>query len=463
MVMVARPRAIALALSCALFMHLADTYALATLLPVLALDFEVSPIRLKYALTVYLLISAVMIPVSGWLADRWGPRRIFLLSIALFLTGSICCALSRDALELTFARALQGLGGGVMVPVARLIVVRSSTKVELVKTLNWFTVPAIMGPLLGPTIAGYLAEYSSWRFAFLMNLPIGLIGALLVVRYVPSHMLPPPGRVDFLGVVLVGSSILGVMVLADTGGSGLLSGTVFFALLTLTLCCVLVSIRHLRRVENPVLDLSLVGFASFRAALVGGGLLRFSLAATPFLLPIMLQTAFGWPPSRAGLVLLWAATGAILGRLFSVRLIEYIGFRNLLIISGFMAAIFVMVPGFYVMTTPKILIFSVAMVTNLLFTAHYAASNALIFADIPEGLTNAASTLSVVAQQITQSLGISLAALVLHLSVQDSGGEIMAASFLMPFLVLGSAGLLALPLYLSLSRDAAQNMTVGGR
>jgi hypothetical protein len=207
----------------------------------------------------------------------------------------------------------------------------------------------------------------------------------------------------------------------------------------------------------------LVGFASFRAALVGGGLLRFSLAATPFLLPIMLQTAFGWPPSSAGLVLLWAATGAILGRLFSVRLIEYIGFRNLLIISGFMAAIFVMVPGFYVMTTPKILIFSVAMVTNLLFTAHYAASNALIFADIPEGLTNAASTLSVVAQQITQSLGISLAALVLHLSVQDSGGEIMAASFLMPFLVLGSAGLLALPLYLSLSRDAAQNMTVGGR
>jgi hypothetical protein len=444
-------------------MHLADTYALATLLPVLALDFEVSPIRLKYALTVYLLISAAMIPVSGWLADRWGPRRIFLLSIALFLTGSICCAFSRDALELTFARALQGLGGGVMVPVARLIVVRSSTKVELVKTLNWFTVPAIMGPLLGPTIAGYLAEYSSWRFAFLMNLPIGLIGALLVVRYVPSHMLPPPGRVDFLGVVLVGSSILGVMILADAGGSGLLSGTVFFALLTLTLCCVLVSIRHLRRVENPVLDLSLVGFASFRAALIGGGLLRLSLGATPFLLPIMLQTAFGWPPSSAGLVLLWAATGAILGRLFSVRLIEYIGFRNLLIISGFMAAIFVMVPGLYVMTTPKILIFSVAIVTNFLFTAHYAASNALIFADIPEGLINAASTLSVVAQQITQSLGISLAALVLHLSVQDSGGEIMTSSFLMPFLVLGSAGLLALPLYLSLSRDAAQNMTVGGR
>lgn len=447
-----------MALSCALFMHLADTYALATILPVLAIDFSVSPIRLKYALTVYLFVSAVMIPVSGWLADRWGGRRVFLFSMAIFLVGSLLCALSDSAVQLTLARVFQGLGGGVMVPVARLIVVRSCTRLELVKTLNWFTIPAIMGPLLGPVLAGFLAEFYSWRWVFLINIPIGLVGSVLVLRYVAPGSQTPPGKLDRFGAAVVGLSILGVMIVADTAGTGIIPGPLLVGLTTLTLVVVGITIVYLRQVDHPILDFSLLRLSSFRAALLGGGLLRLSLGATPFLLPIMLQTGFGWAPSNAGLVMLWAASGAIVGRLVAVRIIEWMGFRLLLVVSAALAGMIVMVPGSYTIATPSLFIFSIAMATNMLFTTHYAASNALIFAEVPDGLTNAALTLSVVFQQITQSLGISVGALVLYLSVQNSGGEILPTSFFMPFLVLGSLGLLALPLFLSLPSNVAQNM-----
>jgi EmrB/QacA subfamily drug resistance transporter len=445
-------------LSSALFMHLADTYALATVLPVLAQEFGVSPIRLKYTLTVYLFVSAVMIPASGWLADRWGSRKVFFFSVIGFLLGSVLCALSSSIAELVMARAVQGVGGGVMVPVARLIVVRSADRSDLVRTLNWFTIPAIIGPLLGPPIAGLLAEHASWRWVFLMNVPIGLLGLGMVLAWVPRMRHPSPGHFDLPGVALIGFTILGVMVVADTAGTGVLPRSIFVTLVLVTILLITLAIRYARRSANPVLDLRLFALPSYRAALLGGGLMRLSLGATPFLLPIMLQTAFDWSPSAAGMVLLWAATGAIVGRLFALPIIARIGFRSLLAASGVGAALIVMIPGSYGIATPAPLIFFVAMSTNILFTIHYAASNALVFADVPDHLTNAASTLSVVAQQITQSLGISLGALALFFSTQASGGVIQADSFLFPFLVLGGAGLLALPVYLSLPANVAQGM-----
>jgi EmrB/QacA subfamily drug resistance transporter len=439
-------------------MHLADTYALATVLPVLAQEFGVNPISLKYTLTVYLFVSAVMIPASGWLADRWGSRKVFFFSVIGFLLGSVLCALSSSIAELVMARAVQGVGGGVMVPVARLIVVRSAERSDLVRTLNWFTIPAIVGPLLGPPIAGLLAEHASWRWVFLMNVPIGLLGLGMVIAWVPRMRHPSPGHFDFPGVALIGFAILGVMVVADTAGTGVLPWSVLVAIALVTMVLITLAIRYARRSAKPVLDLRLFALPSYRAALLGGGLMRLSLGATPFLLPIMLQTAFDWSPSAAGMVLLWAATGAIVGRLFALPIIARIGFRSLLAASGVGAALIVMIPGFYGIATPAPLIFFVAMSTNVIFTIHYAASNALVFADVPDHLTNAASTLSVVIQQITQSLGISLGALALFLSTQASGGVIQTGSFLIPFLVLGGAGLLALPVYLSLPANVAQEM-----
>jgi EmrB/QacA subfamily drug resistance transporter len=450
--------AIAFAVSAALFMHLADTYALATVLPVLAEEFGVSPVRLKYTLTVYLFVSAIMIPASGWLADRWGSRKVFFFSVIGFLLGSVLCALSSSVTELVMARALQGIGGGIMVPVARLIVVRSSDRADLVRSLNWFTVPAILGPLLAPPLAGLLAEHASWRWVFLLNLPIGLIGMGLVLFLVPKMRHPSPGQFDFKGVALTGSAILGVMLVADTAGTGVLSRSFFLLLVVVAIGFIALATRYARRSSNPVLDFRLFSIPSYRAALLGGGLLRLSLAATPFLLPILLQTGFGWSPSSVGLVFLSAASGAMVGRLFAAPVIARIGFRSLLVVSGVGAALIVMIPASYGVSTPAPLIFLVAMSANIFFTIHYAASNALVFADVPENLTNAASTLSVVVQQMSLSLGISLGALALFISSQSTGGEIGADSFMLPFLILGGAGLLALPVYLSLPASVGGDM-----
>ena len=439
-------------------MHLADTYALATVLPVLAREFGVSPIQLKYTLTVYLFVSAIMIPASGWLADRWGSRRVFVISVLGFLLGSIACALSNTVGQLVAARALQGIGGGIMVPVARLIVVRSSDRSELVRTLNWFAIPAIVGPMIGPPIAGVLAEHASWRWVFLINVPIGLIGLVTVLAFVPPMRRPSAGHFDLPGVVLVGLAILGVMMVAETIGTGLLPLVGFLMLVLATFGVIAWAVRYSRSATNPILDMRLFALPTFRASLLGGGVLRVSWGATPFLLPIMLQTVFGWSPSAAGLALLWAATGAILGRLLAPRLITRFGFRPVMVASGVAAPLAVTIPAWYGITTPGALIFFVAMSTSMLFTTHYTGTNALVFAEVPDDLTNAASTLSVIVQQITQSLGISLAALVLYVSTLSSVGEIQADSFLLPFLVLGGAGLLALPVYLSLPSDVGHDM-----
>ena len=439
-------------------MHLTDTYALATVLPVLAIEFDVSPIQLKHTLTVYLFVSAVMIPASGWLADRWGSRRVYVIAVVAFLLGSIVCALSNTVAQLVAARALQGIGGGVMVPVARLIVLRNSDRSELVRTLNWFAIPAIIGPLVGPPIAGLLAEHASWRWVFIINIPIGVIGLVTALTLVPRMRHPSPGHFDLPGVALVGLAILGIMGVADTVGTSTLPGPVFLALVVLTGILITMAVRYSRRAPNPILNLRLFALSSFRASLLGGGLMRLSLGATPFLLPIMLQTVFGWSPSAAGLVLLWAATGAIVGRLVAPRFIARFGFRSQMAVTGVAAALAVTIPAFYTTATPALLIFFVAMATNILFTSHYTATNALVFAEVPDELTNAGSTLSVIVQQITQSLGISIGALALYLGTLSSGGEIQSGSFLLPFLVLGSAGLLALPIYLSLPASVGHDM-----
>lgn len=445
-------------LSSALLMHLSDTYALATILPVLAHEFEVSPIRLKTLLTLYLFVAAMMIPVSGWLADRWGPLRVFRLSVASFLLGSILCAISGDQYQLMFSRAVQGLGGGVMVPVARLITVRGSSKSDLVRTMNWFTAPAIFGPMLGPPLAGFLVENASWQWVFLINVPIGTVAlgwtllALREVEYARS------GKLDTVGVGLLSMALLAIMAAANAIGGFEISLPTLAVLLCLAVGLSYWAVIFCLRSKNPVLNFRLFELASFRSALLGGALLRMSLGATPFLLPIMLQNTMGWSPSEGGAVLFWAALGALVGRLFAARTIDRSGFRTVLIVSGVVASLLVMVPGFYSSQTASVFIFCVAVSTNFMFTIHYAAANVLVFAEVTDDLINPASTLSVVAQQISLSLGISLGALALMLSTYLSGGELNSASFRLPFLVLGGVGLLAVPFYAMLHSGVGEDM-----
>lgn len=450
---------IALAVSNALFMDLVDSSALGTAVPALAQEFRCSPIALKFALTIYLLMVAVLVPASGWVADRWGARRVFFNAVIVFLVGSVCCALSNSLAELVCARILQGVGGGMMTPVGRLIVLGSTDRSELVRALNWFTIPAIVGPLIGPPLAGFLVEYASWRWIFLINLPVGLAGLVGVLAFVPRLRHPHPGKFDALGAVLAALSIAGVVTLTETVGMALLSRGEWLAVLASTAIVAVWAIRHALSVENPALEFRLLTIQTFRASLIGGFAFRLGLGATPFLLPLMLQVALHWSPVEAGLVMLSGTLGALACRFAMPAILRRWGFRATLLFFGAAASVAGAFPALYQTTMPAFAIFGLTILTNFVRTGHFVASAALAFADIPVALNSRASTLSTVLQQLSLSLGISFAAMLLFFSTRSEGGFSRPQSFILPFVAIGVVGLAALPGYFRLLHGAAGEMS----
>ena len=444
--------------SIALFMHLADTAAMATALPILAEELDSNPLKLKLLLTSYLFISAIFIPVSGWVADRWGARRIYIAALLLFLFSSSLCAFSNSFEQLLAARVLQGVAAGIMVPVSRIIVLACAERADLVRALNWYAIPAIVGPMIGPTVAGLMLEYASWRWIFAINIPIGIAGLLLVIFFVPVFRLPNPGDFDFSGALLAALSILGIMILADSLGLSILSGSQLGFLAIASTFITMIAIHHFRKIANPMLPLSLFKVSTYRASVVGGGLLILGMGATTFMLPLMLQTVFGWSALSSGLVLLWGAFGAILGRFASLIAIKKLGFRKLTAIFAGISAITATFPAFYQITTPVFLIFGLTMLNGLLRTTHFAAANALAFAEVAEVDNSRASTLMTVTKLLAQSLGISFAALMVFLSSDGSGSAITVDTFFLPFLAIGFLGLMAVPSYLFLPRNAGSEM-----
>ena len=449
---------VAFSVSIALFMHLADTAAMATALPILAEELDSTPLRLKLLLTSYLIVSAIFIPISGWVADRWGARRIYMSTLLLFLLSSLLCAISNSFEQLLLARICQGIAAGIMVPVSRIIVLSCTERADLVRALNWYAIPAIVGPMLGPTIAGLMLEYASWRWIFAINIPIGILGLFLVLLFVPSVKLPDPGNFDFPGALLAALSIVVVMIFADSIGMSVLSDYQLVFLAVTAIFLSLVAIRHFKRVANPMLPLSLFKLSTYRASVVGGGLLIIGMGATTFLLPLMLQTVFGWSALLSGLVLLWGAVGAILGRFVSLILIKRLGFRKHTAIFAGISAITATFPAFYQFNTPAFLIFGLTMLNGILRTTHFAAANALAFAEVDEVDNSGASTLMTVTKLLAQSFGVSFAALMIVVSTDGGSIAISGDAFVLPFLAIGVVALLAVPGYLSLNKDAGSDM-----
>jgi EmrB/QacA subfamily drug resistance transporter len=303
-----------MAIASALFMEFIDSTALSTALPTLAHGFHVDPVHLKLALTSYLLALAVVAPAGGWIADRFGAKRVFLMAMSVFLLGSIACGLSRSLSGLVAARVLQGCGGAMMVPVGRLIIVGSTPKANLVSAMAWFTTPALVGPLIGPPLAGFVLGVADWPWIFFINIPVGLVGMLAVSRFVPRLERPHPGRFDTLGFVLVAISISALVVLAETCGMGLLPLPTLLCLGGILLVAGGLFLRHVNRVAHPILDMRLLKHQTYRASLAGGTLVRLGVGATPFLTPLLLQVALGWSPVRAAFITIAGGFGAMCAR-----------------------------------------------------------------------------------------------------------------------------------------------------
>ncbi len=448
-----------LIVACALFMENLDSTVLSTALPTIARDFGVSPINLKLALTSYLLTIAVFIPASGWLADRFGARTIFRIAIVLFTTGSICCGLSHSIGEIVASRILQGLGGAMMVPVGRLVILKSVSKTELVGALAWLTVPALIGPVVGPPLGGFITTYFDWRWIFWINVPIGILGLVLATLFIPDIRGEERVRFDYPGFVLSSFGIAGFV----TGSTSLGLNLMPWPFVVLTLfsggALLVAYVIYSRRIANPILDLSLFAIPSFRASVIGGLLFRIGIGAMPFLLPLMLQLGFGLSPFQSGSITFVSAIGAIAMKFVAPPLLRRFGFRSVLIANSVIAAIFIGMPAAFDLGTPLHMITGLLFIGGFFRSLQFTSANALSFADVPQARMSRATSLTSVFQQLSMSIGVSVGAIALELSLASTGGTITVATFHPAFIVIGLISMSSVIFFAKMPRNAGEEMS----
>jgi len=450
-----------MAVASALFMEFVDSTALSTALPRLSQVFGTDPVHLKLALTSYILALAVLAPASGWIADRFGPRRIFMIAMGVFLMGSVLCGFSQSLTQLVIYRTLQGLGGALMTPVGRIIVVSSAPRERLVSALSWFTMPALVGPLVGPPLAGLILGVADWPWIFFINVPVGLLGMIAVARLVPPLHQPDPGPFDKRGFLLSSIAITTFIGAAETVGVGLMPLPLQLGLVAVALSTMAAYVWHALRVERPVLNIRLLRIDTFRASLMGGTLVRMGLGATPFLLPLLFQVGLGWTPVEAGLVTIGNGMGALACKPVAPLIIRRVGFRQTLIFANLASAVMTAVPALFRQSTPIPLIILALIVSGFMRSLQFTATNAVAYADIPTKTVSNASTLSVVTQQMALGLGISFGGLMLHLARGAGEAPLTPERFVLPFIAVGVISSLAGPLFRRLSPTAGAQ--IGGR
>lgn len=427
---------IPLIVATALFMENMDSTVIATSLPTIAADIGTSPLTLKLAITSYLLSLAVFIPASGWTADRFGARMIFSLAIAVFIVGSIGCALSSSLTHFVIARILQGIGGAMMTPVGRLVLLRSIDKNALVNAMAWVTVPALVGPVIGPPLGGFITTYFSWHWIFLINLPIGLLGIFMALRYIDPIRSEDPERLDLYGLVLAGIGLAGIAFGLSVAGLNLLPWTVVAALIAIGSISMTLYVIHARRTGSPVLDFALLRLPTLRASIIGGFLFRLGIGALPFLLPLLMQVGFGLSPFRSGLVTFASAVGAIGMKTLAARIIRTFGFRNMMTINAVVSSIFLAACALFTVTTPLLLVMIILVVGGFFRSLQFTAINTVAYAEVEPAQMSRATTLVSVNQQLAISAGVAVGAFSVESTMlMRHVHELSAADFAPAFLV----------------------------
>jgi EmrB/QacA subfamily drug resistance transporter len=455
-----RERLLPLIVATALFIENMDSTSITTSLPVIALDLGVEPVALKLALTTYMLALAVFIPVSGWVADRYGARPTFMTAIGVFLLGSLGCAASDSLGQLVAARFLQGMGGAMMVPVGRLVLLRSVPKAELVRALSWLTIPALLGPVLGPPLGGLITTYGNWRAIFLVNLPIGLLGIYLAWRHIPLLRSETPQPLDWRGFVLSGSGLaLAIFGFASLGRhligtpfalGCLLAGTALLALYVV----------HARRHPHPLIDLDLMKLPTFRIGVLGGSLFRIGIGATPFLLPLMLQLGFGLNPLQSGLITFTSAAGAMFMKTLAARILKRHGFRKVLVFNAVVASLLLCGFGLFRVDTPYALIVGVLLLSGCFRSLQFTSLNAIVYADVDQARMGQASGLAAVAQQVSLAVGITIGGYALSAASAATGEPMDAViNFGFAFLTVGLISASSALVMWRLAPDAGAEMS----
>ncbi|WP_245803147.1 MFS transporter [Acuticoccus yangtzensis] len=455
-----RPNVTALIVASALFMENLDSTVLSTALPTIAADIGSDPIRLKLALTSYLISLATFIPISGWAADRFGARLVFRLAIAVFVVGSVMCSAASSLPEFVMARIVQGAGGAMMTPVGRLVLLRSTEKSKLLDAMAWFTTPALLGPLMGPPLGGFIATYFDWRWIFWINVPVGAIGILLVSLFigeVKSEDRPP---LDVVGFVLSGAALSGLVFGLSTLGQAMLPVPVALAMVAGGLVCGAAYLWHAPRVARPLLDLGLLKTPTFFISTVGGSLFRIGIGSIPFLLPLALQLGLGMNAFHAGSLTFLGAAGALLMKMTAKPIVGRFGFRRTLIANGVIAAVCVGAMALFTYDIGAIAIASIILVGGFFRSLQFTCLNALAYADVPSARMSRATSLSSVAQQVSLALGVALGAFVVEIQrLGRADDTILASDFVPAFLTVAALALGAIAFYVRLPGDAGAEVS----
>ena len=395
----------------AFFMESLDTTILNTAVPAISAALGVSPLSMKAVLASYTLSLAVFIPISGWMADRFGTRRVFASAIGLFTLGSLLCGVSGNIHLLVACRILQGGGGAMMVPVGRLTLVRTFAKSELLRTMSFVSIPALVAPMLGPIAGGLIVGYLHWRFIFFLNIPIGLAGLILVYIHLPDYREEKTHPLDVVGLILFGSGIALLSYVLEIFGEHALSSREMSGLLALSLALLAGYGIHAKRLPFPLLQLRLFSIRTFRAAVSGSFFTRLGIGGVPFLLPLLYQVGLGFTPIQSGLLVMPQAIAAMSMKTIMPRLLSRVGYRGVLISNTVILGVLLMAFATIGIRTPVWVIVLQAFLYGAFTSLQYTSMNTLVYADITEKDTSSASSIASTMQQMSISFGVAAAGL----------------------------------------------------
>ncbi|MFL9876017.1 MFS transporter [Paraburkholderia megapolitana] len=453
-----------LIVACAMFMESVDSTVLVTSLPALARSLGHDPITMKLAITAYVIGLGVFIPVCGWVADRFGSRTVFRTAIGIFIAGSLLCAASTSLGMFIFARFVQGIGGAMMVPVGRIIIFRSVPKSDFLRAVNYLTIPALLGPVIGPPLGGFITTYLHWRLIFFINIPIGVLGIWLANRHIANVREAHPGRLDWFGFVLsAGGASLFMLGLSLVGGE-LVSNSRSIAMCVAGGVLLVAYWWYAQHAVRPVLDLSLLRIPSFNASVLGGSLFRIGLGAVPFLLPLALQEGLGMSAFKSGSITCASAFGSMFMKTVASRVLRRYGFRTVLMYNAVFAGAAIAVYGLFFPGTPHWVIWIVVLLGGFFPSLQFTSLNTLAYADIPGADVGRATSVASVVQQISLGLGVTIAGLVLQLSRDLQGHTTVAWSDFWPaFLVVSLFSLASIPVTAKLPLGAGDEIARGSR
>ncbi|HZR17459.1 MAG TPA: DHA2 family efflux MFS transporter permease subunit [Verrucomicrobiae bacterium] len=449
----------------AFFMESLDTTVLNTAVPAIAKALAVAPLSMKAVLSSYTLSLAVFIPISGWMADRFGTRRVFSSAIGLFTLGSFLCGISSNIHVLVACRILQGCGGAMMVPVGRLTMVRAFAKSELIRAMSFVALPGLIGPMLGPIAGGLIVGYFHWRVIFFVNLPIGLLGLYLVWRHLPDYRAEHSHPLDTIGLILFGCGIALLSYVLEVFGEHTLSGGPILGLLVISAVSLGVYGVRTTRTEFPLLRLTLFRIRTFRASVSGSFLTRLGIGGIPFLFPLLYQVGLGFTPIQSGLLMMPQAVAAMSLKMTMPGILRRLGYRNVLISNTVILGLLIVLFATIGAGTPTWLIVAQVFVFGFFTSLQYTSMNTLAYADVTDEQASSASTIASTMQQMSISFGVATASLATAFFIPDrfhTSAPEMIHGIHQAFLVLGGLTVLSTLVFYELKSDDGDAVSLHG-